>query len=102
MSVDPTNLTALHSLDFGNVYSPDGREHPILGLTPVSFGSPLDPQPTEPATPSVVDTPFSNVSMSDIWDFFSGVGKDHHIIARLVVGFIAMVLVIVVAIRLIR
>ena len=34
--LDPLNTTALESLDFGSVYSPDGREHPVNAQTPVA------------------------------------------------------------------
>jgi len=50
---DPTQITALQSLDFGSVYSSDGREHPLTGVTPVYVSSP-DVNPT--ADPTMVNT----------------------------------------------
>ena len=31
--IDPTHLVAVQSLDFGSVYTSDGREHPLTGLS---------------------------------------------------------------------
>ncbi len=33
---DETFFVALHSLDLGDIHSPDGRAHPLTAMTPVS------------------------------------------------------------------
>lgn len=95
MLYDPTSTVALQSLDFGNVYSADGREHQVTALTPVVAvdvpgvlaGSSTSSTPTIPA----------GFSAGDLWDTLTG---KYHIGARLVIGVVAIGLILIVAFRL--
>lgn len=55
ISLDPTANLALHFNDYGSVYTPDGREHPITGQTPVIFSTAPNPQPPPPADATTDD-----------------------------------------------
>jgi hypothetical protein len=100
--LDPTWEVGLLSSDFGNVYTPDGREHPVLGITPVgqTVATPSISATTAPAqTANVGLGPFSSINP------FSGIGSlltDHHIGARVIVGIVGIGLVFIVALRLTR
>jgi hypothetical protein len=119
--LDPTQFTALHSLTLGDVLSPDGRAHPLDAHTPVVFTQvpativPGDARSTGPvapvggqdprvpyigmpgdgAQPGAVDT-----SPSAAMAALGGL-LPKHFGARFVVAFIAAIIVIIVAARLI-
>lgn len=105
MTTDPLNLTSLHSLDFGSVYSPDGREHPITALTTVypmySDAGPSDVQPPLPSSGSSTTTPGGTIvpiSWPDWKSFLPSLPP--HFGARLVVGLVAIGIILIVAARL--
>lgn len=111
MSYDPTQTTSLEFSDFGSWYSPDGREHPITGQTTVSALPPLSSVAAAVASGSSTaqqqqqSTPASNTSSSDDGFIDKLLGKlfdklaPQHIKARLVVGIIAVILLLIVAAR---
>lgn len=90
--LDPLHTTALESLDFGDVLSPDGRAHPVTANTTVY---PVDPgvtqQPTTPAS-----NPVGTVGSWAISQLFT----DNHIGARAVVGILAIGILLIVVFRL--
>jgi len=95
-SVDPTFTTALQSLDMGSVYSADGREHPVLGVTPISImtqptsTTTVDQSTVSPATGP--NTPgssqFASFDISSLWGF----AQNKHIGARFVIGVLALII----------
>lgn len=102
-NLDPTHYTALQSLDFGNVLSLDGRAHPFDAMTPVSVDNvPATVVPAGTNTGPVVSLPAdgtpSNVPSVSMADIASGL-LPKHIGARLAVGFLAVAILIIVAIR---
>lgn len=106
-----SHTTALHSLDFGDVYSSDGRAHPITALIPVEIRE-------EPATVNVSPTvvPAGSASSpqvapppADPSAILTGIGGaiadkvfPQHIGARLVVGVIAVGIILLVVWRLVK
>jgi hypothetical protein len=56
-AVDPTRTTALESLDFGSVYTPDGREHSVTALTLPFLANLTNPQMSQPSSSNPVDPP---------------------------------------------
>lgn len=113
MQIDPTAMTALHSFDFGSVYSPDGREHPVTSYSlpflanlpnvgaaqpsnsQPSSSDPVDPPSTYPATGP--NTPAQNASFSI--PFFHA---PSHFGARLVVVLVGIVILAIVVARLLK
>lgn len=100
MTLDPTWTVGLMSSDLGNVYSSDGREHPVLGLTPVYPA-------TLPTAPASIDTgtqpsTVSNASfgVGDLWATITGFFSARHVGARVVVAVVGIGLVFIVALRL--
>lgn len=95
---DPLHLTALHSLDFGSVYSADGREHPVTAFTPVfqmedSGAVSSDVQPPLPSSGS-------STTPVNYWPDWLTPKVPEHIGARVIVGIIAIGLIFIVAFRL--
>jgi hypothetical protein len=56
-AIDPTRATALESLDFGSVYTPDGREHPVTALSLPFLANLTNPQFSQPTSSSPIDPP---------------------------------------------
>lgn len=103
--IDPLHLTALHSLDFGSVYSADGREHPITAFTPVfqmedSGAVSSDVQPPLPSSGSSTTTPGGTLTPVNYWPDWLTPKVPEHIGARVIVGIIAIGLIFIVAFRL--
>lgn len=110
--IDPTATTALHSFDFGSVYTPDGREHPITSFSlpflanlptfapqpsnsQPSSSDPVDPPTTYPATGP--NTPAQNASFN-----IPFLSAPSHFGARLVVGLVGIVVLAIVVARLLK
>jgi hypothetical protein len=105
--IDPTHLTALHSLDFGSVYSADGREHPLTAFTPVyqmedSGAVSSDVQAPLPSSSSGASTttPGGTLTPANYWPDWLTPKVPTHIGARVVVGLIAIGIILIVALRL--
>ena len=103
-AVDPTHTTALEFADFGSYYTPDGREHPITGQTP------LAPLPTINEAVSTARAGAAAgaaaVAMSGPGDwvdkFFEKLKEKlmpSHLKARVIVGAIAVVVILLAAFR---
>lgn len=108
--IDPTHLTALHSLDLGSIYSDDGREHPITGFTPVYF-EPADatdvPQvalPTATTAGATVQTPGGTLQpLSFSIPFLDSlVSKGKNALVRLVLIILAILIIALVVWRIIK
>lgn len=56
-AIDPTRLTALQSLDFGSVYTADGREHPVTAFSLPFLANLTNPQNSQPTSSGGTDTP---------------------------------------------
>lgn len=95
MPMDPLHTTALESLDFGDVLSPDGRAHPVTANTAVypiiDPGTAQQPTVTAPAS-----NPVGTVGSWLTTSFFT----DNHIGARAVVGILAIGILLIVVFRL--
>lgn len=119
--INPTNFTALQSLDFGSVYTPDGREHPVTAfslpflanLTNPANSQPtssyaIDPPTTYPATGVNVPAQGSATSQATLsnanFDLGGMVAKftPAHFGARLVVGIVAIIILAIVVVRLLK
>lgn len=101
LPVDPMQTTALHFLDFGSWYSPDGREHPITGLTPIAPDTIAAPTATVAATTTA--NAASNTSDGIVDKLLDKLlGKAKNIGGRLAIGALAVLLIVVVAFRLTR
>lgn len=110
-SLDPTFFTALHSLDFGEVQSPDGRSHPVDAMTPIDIvaATPVV-QPVNATSGSAVGSPPSTEDpgviatakqvATDAIENYLGIGKAQHRVARIVLSVVAIGIIIVVAVRL--
>jgi hypothetical protein len=95
---DPTFYTALHSLDFGSVQSPDGRDHYLDANTPVSVVNSPIPDVVDAGNiiPSLkIPSPFDVTGVKPNTSFIPA-----HFGARAAVGVLAIGLLIVVAFRL--
>lgn len=102
--LNPMDLTALHSLDFGNVYSLDGREHPVTATTPVYA---VDVPPlTSPDTVGVNSSPSGPTGTTAGGTLtqasFGWPSLPSHIGARTVVGILAVGILLIVVFRLIK
>jgi hypothetical protein len=95
---DPTFYTALHSLDFGSVQSPDGRDHYLDANTPVSVVA--APIPDVVSAASVIPSPYDVTGVTSGSSFLSPLFSAKHIGARVAVGVLAIGLLLVVAFRL--
>ena len=80
--LDPTQYYALQTLDMGNVLSPDGRAHPFDGSTPVVATA----IPASFPIPSALN-PFSS------WHWPPNFG------ARVAIGIIAVLILVLVVAR---
>lgn len=103
--LDPTWLTSRYLADFGSVYTPDGREHPVTATTPAYFtqrDSVREAPPLPPESPVAQSVQSQNVALGwPTWltpDFLEG----KHLAARAVVIVLAVALIIIVAFRLTR
>lgn len=83
---DPLNFTALESLDFGEVYTPDGRAHPFDANTPVNV--------------SYVSSPGGPGGATPLTALFPSLAVPQHFGARLAVGVLAIGVLLIVAFRL--
>jgi hypothetical protein len=110
--IDPTATTALHSLDFGSVYTPDGREHPVTAFTLPFFANlpslggnqpsnsqptssnPVDPPSTYPATGPNAPT---NAGFH-----IPGLSWPEHFGTRVVVGLVGLIVLTIVVVRLLK
>lgn len=103
--IGPSSDLALHFLDLGSVYTPDGREHPVTSLSlpflanltnpsmsQPSSSNPNDPPSTYPATGQTSQAAFSLPSLS----------FPSHIGARLVVIVVALIILAIVVARLLK
>lgn len=106
--VDPTHTTALEFSDFGSYYTPDGREHPITGQTPLAplptIGEAVSAARAGAAAGAAAVSTSAAASPSDfgdkLWEWLKSKLIPEHLKARAVVGFIAVVLILIVAFRL--
>lgn len=116
-ALDPTHFTALQSLDFGDILSPDGRAHPVTAFTPLSFASAISATPdaqsvpvpasgvggsqsntTTAATPVVTNVSFSAADALRLLGLLpNATGTTGTIGPRLVVGVIAIGLILIAA-----
>lgn len=103
--LDPTFTTALESFDFGSVFSPDGRDHPMTATTPVNV-VPSDPGMTPVQGPgSLPASPLPGVPGGEIISGLAAAGTSltmsvRHLGARVVVGVIGIGLLLIVGWRL--
>lgn len=120
---DPTASLAVHFADYGSIYTPDGREHPVTGQTPVIFTTQANPEPPQPGdddcskyTPGSIDW---IKCRSDKIDKIFGTGpgtsgplglpnwltpdwlKNQHIGARVIAIIIAIILIAITTYRII-
>lgn len=97
---DPTFYTALHSLDFGSVQSPDGRDHFLDANTPVSVISAPIPDVVGSAsltpTGSLIPDPYAVTGVAKGASFFT---VPPHFGARVAVGVLAIGILLVVVLR---
>lgn len=119
--IDPTQWVGLASADFGDVFSADGRAHPVTALTPLSliskgFDDGAQPAQTDPSQGTDPMTgastaagigaalpPVSGVAGSIDLNPLHHLGPfsvPAHFGARFVIGVIAVGLVLIVAFRL--
>jgi len=105
--VPPEWITAVHSIDLGSVYTPDGREHPVIGptipflanLSQPTSSSPVDPPTTYPATGPNTPSIGSQFTLAN----FLGVPQaPSHLGARLVVTIAGLIILTVVLVRLLK
>lgn len=94
----PSFTTALHSLDFGDVTSPDGRAHPLTALTPITIG-PRSITDDQQQLVSDSGAPVQEASFPHIPNPFS---LPPHFGIRTIVVVIAIVLILIVGLRLTR
>ena len=106
--IDPLALTSIHALDFGSVYTPDGREHPVTGISlpflsqqltnsQPSSSNPVDVPTTYPATGPNVPP------VSQMWGWLNpDFAKDSHLGARFVVGLVGLIILAIVVARIIK
>jgi hypothetical protein len=99
---DPTFYTALHSLDFGSVQSPDGRDHYLDANTPVSVISAPIPDVVgagslAPPVGSFIPNPYDVTGVKQGAPFFT---IPKHFGARVAVGVLAIGILLVVVLRL--
>jgi len=106
-----THTTALHSLDFGDMYSPDGRAHPITALIPIELRevppvanvSPTVVGPDAVTSPQVAPPPAnSSAILTSVGGAIVDKLLPQHIGARLVVGIIAVGIILLVVWRLVK
>jgi len=100
---DPTFYTALHSLDFGSVQSPDGRDHYLDANTPVSVVAAPIPDIVSagsiiPPVGSLLPDPYAVTGVTKGAPFLNV----PHLGARVAVGVLAVGLLLVVAFRITR
>lgn len=106
---DPTSQGLIPYFDFGSVYSPDGREHPVTGQTPV-YATQTSAVATPPISGQGQGTPMQNVALGfpDLggkikeWltpDFMKW-WKKQHFGARAIALVIAIFLILIAAFRL--
>jgi hypothetical protein len=106
--LDPTHTIGLQSLDFGSVYSSDGREHPLLALTPVfrqdssqlATSQPTSTSGTDPASTALGVVSGALPSPGSIASSFLP-SLPPHFGARVAVGVIAIAILLIVVARLI-
>lgn len=97
-TLDATKFTGLHSLDFEQPQTPDGRDHPFDAHTPLSFSDATDlPAPDDP-TGAPVQNPITQAtsslnpdvsSIASLLDTFFGAG--HSVKSLLVTGVVIVV-----------
>lgn len=97
----PVSDTALHSLDFGEVLSPDGRAHPLDALTPITVYTAPAAGPTAPVSGTTGPGNASGTTLAG-FGLPSLPSFPSHFGARFVVGVVGVGLVLIVAWRLAR
>ena len=105
---DPTTTVDYEFADFGSIYSPDGREYPLTGQATFSALRPLLSVSPQPQTinqqaqqqAGKAETDGTPAWVQKILDKLFDKIIPKHIGARLIVGTIAVVLLVVVAVRL--
>lgn len=93
--LDPLHTTALESLDFGDVLSPDGRAHPMTANTSIYPVDPVSATPVDPGTQSGAQAVLAGETLF-------GLFKTQHIAARTVVGLVAIGILLIVVVRLVK
>lgn len=104
---DLGNLPSLMSFDVGEFVTPDGRSHSVDSTIPFSFGPSMD---TVQVTPTVAAEPtgpsYTPVAAVSQQDQGAGISLFHlhapaHIGARVAVGVIAVLLIVIAVARLV-
>lgn len=110
--IDPTATTAVHSFDFGSLYTPDGREHPVTAFTlPFLAGLPSpfsEPSNSQPSSSNPVDPPSTypatgpNVSNASFGLGLPSLSMPSHFGTRVVVGLVGIIVLAIVVARLLK
>lgn len=116
MNLNPESYTALQSLDFGSVYTPDGREHPVTAFSLPFLANLTNPSNSQPSSSYAIDPPSTypatgvnvpqqgSATTQASFDVGGMISKytPKHLGARFVVGLVALIILTIVLVRLLK